>query len=353
MGQFIDFAYVKTHADFPAVLNYYQVETKCRGTEVRCLCPFHDDETPSMSVNTDKKVFTCHAASCGEKGNILEFVAAMEDVDLRQAAIQLASICDIELADTSRKPTKGPRRKKSKPKVKAKAKRRRQSTPEPDGNDIEKAVTKAFEGEAPFDDNMAKSPKPLGFTLNLDPSHGYGSERSLSPSAIERFGMGFCSRGIMKDRWCVPLHNADGELVAYCGRWALRKRPKDMPKYLLPPDFDKTQVLFNLHRVIAERSAAVVIVEGVFDAIRLHDMGAPVVALLGSSISEAQVGFIREHFISAHVILDGGEDKARMKVVDRLAQELLVQSVILPDGEDPESVSADLIEEKIPGPVLG
>jgi DNA primase len=353
MGQFIDFDYVKKNADFKVVLQDYGVDFKMNGSspEIRAHCPFHDDENPSMSVNFDKKVFTCHAASCGEKGNILEFVNLMEDSPgLRPAAKILADMCGIDLAAPKSAKTRGGRKSHAKPKKRARS--------QPNEEDSTSEYFADEDEPAGFDDDPEpEAPrgtnKVLDFTLNLDPDHEYAKTRHLSSSAVTRFEMGFCNRGIMKGRWCVPIHNAEGELVAYAGRWTGKKRPKDEPKYKLPPHFDKNRVLFNLHRVLGAQWKQVVVVEGIFDAIRLHDLGAPVVALLGSSISEEQVRLIGENFISAYVMLDGGADKARMKVVDRLAQEILVKSVILPDGEDPASVDDDLIINAVPGPVLG
>ena len=84
MGKFIDFSYVKSGSDFPAVLAHYNIEAHGRGNELRCCCPFHDDENPSLSVNVEKKVFTCHSDSCGESGNILDFVQGMTDSSLRE-----------------------------------------------------------------------------------------------------------------------------------------------------------------------------------------------------------------------------------------------------------------------------
>ena len=55
--------------------------------------------------------------------------------------------------------------------------------------------------------------KPLSFALKLDSEHPYGDERGLSPEAIEHFETGFCDRGMMKGRWCFPIHNPDGEVV--------------------------------------------------------------------------------------------------------------------------------------------
>jgi len=82
VNQFIDFAYVKEHADFEAVLYHYNIKTVGSGGEVRALCPFHEERKPSLSVNLEKKVFHCFG--CETKGNILEFVQMMEGETLRQ-----------------------------------------------------------------------------------------------------------------------------------------------------------------------------------------------------------------------------------------------------------------------------
>ena len=59
---------------------------------------------------------------------------------------------------------------------------------------------------------------PLTFALKLDPSHPYVEQRIESPAIVEHFGVGYCSRGSMKGRVCIPIHNVDGELVANAGR---------------------------------------------------------------------------------------------------------------------------------------
>ena len=142
-------------------------------------------------------------------------------------------------------------------------------------------------------------------------------------------------------------NNIEGELVAYMGRWVGKEQPDDEPKYKLPKDFNKSLVLFNLHRVLAARQNEVVLVEGVFDVIHLHELGIPAVALLGSSISDEQVALL-SGVACVHVMFDGGADKARRKVVDRLAQNCLVRSVVLPDGKDPASVEVGYIVGKVP-----
>ncbi len=322
MGQYIDFGYVKQHADFGAVLAHYKIDTTGSGDELRCCCPFHSDDRPSLTVNNDKLVFNCHAASCGEKGNILDFVAYMEDSDLRPAAIKLAEICKIDLAAPRQSKTrKSKSRAASKPVAKSKTKKKKKA---------------------------GEENKPLNFTLKLDPDHPYGKSRSLSPPVIDQWEMGHCSRGIMKDRWCAPVHNAGGDVVAYIGRYAASEIPEDTEKYKLPKGFKKDQVLFNLHR-IAGLIKTVVIVEGFLDVARLHSLKMPAVGLLGSSISDRQIELLKEAGIKAAIVLlDGGSKKAERKLVHRLSSEIFVRSAALPDGEDPATVSEGFLREKVP-----
>ena len=131
---------------------------------------------------------------------------------------------------------------------------------------------------------------PLGFVLkNLDQKHLYLKERGLGKETVEHFDLGFCSRGLMKDRVAIPIHNEIGELVAYAGRWT-GEPAEGEEKYKLPSGFAKSQVVFNLHQ--AKESAqerGLIVVEGFFDTFRVWQAGFPnVVALMGSRLSEQQ-----------------------------------------------------------------
>ena len=102
MGEFIDFSYVKQQADFEPVLAHYGIECTGRGEERKALCPFHEETKASFKVSLDKKAFNCFG--CGEHGNVLEFVAKMEDCDLREAAAKLADVCGVALSERAAKP---------------------------------------------------------------------------------------------------------------------------------------------------------------------------------------------------------------------------------------------------------
>ena len=145
-----------------------------------------------------------------------------------------------------------------------------------------------------------KANKPLGFALKVDPEHPYLAERGISRDLVERFGLGFCEKGIMAGRICIPIANIEGQTVAYAGRWV--GKPEDLPegkgKYELPAGFHKELELFNLHRVM--RCRHLVVVEGYFGAIRLHGLRIPAVALMGSSISIHQLELLA-HANARHV----------------------------------------------------
>jgi hypothetical protein len=82
--------------------------------------------------------------------------------------------------------------------------------------------------------------KPLGFTLReLDGTHPYLAKRRLEPATIAEFGLGLCNAGTVIGRIVIPIHNAQGELVAYFGRWP-GTPPGDTPRYSFPKGFRKS-----------------------------------------------------------------------------------------------------------------
>jgi hypothetical protein len=75
--------------------------------------------------------------------------------------------------------------------------------------------------------------------LKLDPEHPYLAERGISRDLVERFGLGFCEKGIMAGRICIPIHNIDGQTVAYAGRWV--GRPEELPEGAPPASASAAQ----------------------------------------------------------------------------------------------------------------
>ena len=133
--------------------------------------------------------------------------------------------------------------------------------------------------------------------------------------------------------------------------------PDGVTKYKLPKDFHKSLELFNFHRVKGH-SRHVTLVEGAFDAIRLHSLSMPAVALIGTSISDEQISLLVEaDFKSVTVLLDNDapDEKIRAQIkqaeadiIQRLSRHLLVRSVELPRGTDPATVDEDVLRGRVP-----
>ena len=154
----------------------------------------------------------------------------------------------------------------------------------------------------------------------------------------------------MKDRICIPIHNADGELVAYAGRWPDEDTPDGEDKYRFPPRFNKLAELYNLHR-LQPKTQHIVLVEGFFSAMRLHQLGVPVVALMGTAISEQQVTLLRRRGVkSVLVLLDGDEPgrKASEAVGLGLVRHLFARVVQMPDGTAPDDVDEQTLSGLLP-----
>jgi DNA primase len=176
--------------------------------------------------------------------------------------------------------------------------------------------------------------------------------RGLTPETIADFGIGFCSKGMMADRIAIPIRNPEGQVVAYAGRWP-GEPAEDTPKYKLPQGFRKSLELFNIDRAIKEpKETPLVIVEGFFGCMTLHQHGCrKVVALMGSTMSAAQEELIRKntnHQSQVIVMLD--EDDAgragREDIAVRLARFLFVKvHAFAEEGRQPESLSAEEARE--------
>jgi DNA primase len=196
--------------------------------------------------------------------------------------------------------------------------------------------------------------EPIDFVLkNLDPKHPYLSGRGFTPETIEHFGLGFCSRGLMKDRIAVPIHDPAGRLVGYAGRLVDdAKIDETHPKYLLPGrrerdgttyEFHKSLLLYNLHR-IGRKLSDLIIVEGFASTWWLHQCGFwDNVALMGGSCSDEQANLIAAIAARVWIMSDGddaGENCAE-SLWQRLGTRLHCRHVKLDRGRQPTDVPKD------------
>jgi DNA primase len=129
--------------------------------------------------------------------------------------------------------------------------------------------------------------------------------------------------------------------VAYAGRSV----DETEPKYRFLPRFRKSVVLFNLHRAAAY-GESVVVVEGFFDCIKVHQAGLPcVVALMGCSLSIHQEQLLLRHFREVILLLDGDKAgrSAGATIGGRLVSKLSTRLIEVPAGSQPDQLGTDQI----------
>jgi DNA primase len=183
----------------------------------------------------------------------------------------------------------------------------------------------------------------LRFALTrVDHTHPYLAQRGIEPATADQFGVGYyAGTGLMQGRVVIPIHNPRGELVAYAGRAVNGERPK----YRLPAGFRKGLELYNVHRAAATRSERVIVVEGYFDCLRVHQAGYRcVVGLMGCVLSEAQEKLLVEGFPTVLLMLDGdqaGREASRV-IAARLSNKCSVGVVRLPDGAQPDQLPPEV-----------
>jgi DNA primase len=304
MRGWVDFGAVKQTVSLEAVLRHYQVPgLRKRGHQLVGRCPIHRGQRDdSFRASLSKNAFHCFACQAG--GNVLNFVAAMEQCSIRQAALWLQRWFSVGAPGEGRSVRKG-------------------------------ELVREKEGRNP----------PLPFALTgVDHSHPYLVERGIDPATAVEFGVGFyAGSGLLSGRVVIPIANARGQTVAYAGR-AL---DDSLPKYKLPTGFRKAWELFNLHRAAATGSQTVIVVEGYFDCLRVHRAGLPwVVALMGSSLSAEQENALLAAFDRVALLLDGDAAgrAASRAIATRLCRRCWVAEVQVPDGAQPDQLSLVAIQ---------
>jgi DNA primase len=308
----LDFKAIKEAADFAVILERAGLTFKREGSELVGLCPFHDDHRPSFRANVVKGLFNCF--SCSASGNVLDFVVRHQRLTVREAAERIVEWCALPPGPglSDRAPFRG---------------------------DGESGSHTTAPPTDPVASEVTPNP-PLSFTLKLNPEHPYLETRGLTQETLAHFGLGYASRGLMKGRICVPIHNEAGELVAYAGRYAAEAIPEGENKYKFPPGFKKAEVLFNLHRV--RDAEHLVVVEGYFSVTRLHELAIPAVAVMGSTVSPRQEELLLGTRATRLTLLFDPDEAGRAGAEDalsRLARHLFVRNVPLPQGSQPDTLA--------------
>src|SRR2546428_5896473 len=305
----VSFKQIKADVGIEQVLQRYGVRLRRVGGELRGPCPLPTHTSrrsrDSFSVSVARNVWSCRSQSCMQArlghagGNILDLVALMERCSVRDAALRLQDWSGTML-------------------------------PRP---------------PVPAEESAAAVNASLDCALqHIDPHHAYLAERGLRGETTRAFGVGFYrGKGFLRGRIVIPIHDEHGTLIAYVGRAIDGQEPK----YRFPTGFRKSLVLFNLHRALQTGARTVIVVEGFFDALAVHQGDYPaVVALMGSTLSRPQADLLTTHFDRVLLMLDG-DDAGRQGaavIASTLAARMEVVPIRLDDGTQPDQLTPNVIQ---------
>ncbi|MFK7758924.1 MAG: DNA primase [Phycisphaerales bacterium] len=334
------------------------ITLKPKGREYVCLCPFHDDRSPSMCVVPAKQIFHCFA--CGAGGDVFTFVQRYHSMDFREGLTYLAERSNIEL--TPFKPSR------------AEGTNGDQQDQYPAGTNKKDILLANEQAQAYFK------------TILSHPEHGQIArdlitKRGISDDMVERFGLGasadrwdgllitiesqkynpdaFTGAGLLKtrdqggqydalrNRLIFPICDQIGRVIAFGGR---KINEEDEPKYLNSPEtlvFNKSKTLYGLNHAqrAIKRKRVAVIVEGYTDVIACHQHGVEhVVATLGTALTKGHATILRRLCDTVVLLFDG--DEAGQRAADRAIEVLFSETIDIKiaalagytDAKDPDEL---------------
>jgi len=309
MTPWLNFRQIKQAVPMTVVLQHYA--WKCwrrQGDHVQGRCPIHRGQrVDAFHADLRNNGFYCF--SCQAHGSVLDLVAGIERCSIRQAALWLAEWFSVECGAAWSAADVGCELK---------------------GERIRK---------------KEKVPGPLGFSLRpIDSEHAYLQERGIDADTATHFGVGYyAGPGLLHGRVVIPIHDDRGQLLAYAGRSIYEA----YPKYRFPARFQKSSVLFNLHRARACGQDTAIVVEGFFDSLKVHQAGLHgVVALMGCSLSDEQERLLLAHFKIIVLMLDGDPAgwQGGLRICDRLRNRCTIEVVRLRNGNQPDKMSSTEIQ---------
>ena len=302
-------------------------------------CPFHNEKTPSFSVNEEKGFYHCFG--CGEHGDIISFTMKHNNLDFKAAITELANMAGLKMPDYKPRDPNVVRREDELFDI---CERAAQTYAEklftPDG-----AHALDYVRRRGFSDDMIKKYR-IGYApKNNIIANKFAESKFLIPS-------GLCRRGdygmydFFRDKLMFPIFNAHGKIVAFSGR----SLDGSEPKYINTTDtdiFHKRQTVFGLNfaRDAIHRANRSIVVEGQIDAIKMQVNGFPeTVAPLGTALTEDHIALLCKSNRNIIFCFDG--DGAGQKAAARACNIVLpfirdtsdVRFAFVSGGKDPDEI---------------
>ncbi len=304
-------------------------------------CPFHNEKTPSFSVNEDKGFYHCFG--CGEHGDIISFTMKSENVGFVDAIKELAEMAGLKLPEFKPRDPAAVKREESYFDITERAATEYQKQLfTPAG-----AVALEYIRGRGFSDEMIKK-----YRLGYAPKNNLIANKFVNTKQDILIGTGLCRRGdygmydFFRDKLMFPIFSARGQVVAFSGR----SLDGSEPKYINTADTEifhkrKTIFGFNFARESIHRNNRTIIVEGQIDAIQMQCHGFPeTVAPLGTALTEDHLAILCKANRNIVFCFDG--DAAGQKAAARAANLILpfirdnsdIKFAFVTGGKDPDEI---------------
>jgi len=334
------------------VLRHYNLDFKSyrtkKGREFMCPCPFHDDTTPSFSIQQKTGVYNCFV--CGG-GDFIKFIKNLENLKTTKEAIDFAR-CQVGIAEST------------------------------DIFSVVKNSSFKF-----FEEHHEEKDEDVFNEVKLptsEPAENYFEivKKRVCLEDIKKYGMRYCvDDKIYHDRLIIPVY-MEGKLVTFAARdmsgksdiWSKAKaiikrkqlskqdKQKLIDKYLYkkilyPYGTPMGKLFFNWDEAIKHRE--VFICEGIFDALKIIRFGYNVLALLSCHLNSYKTNKIVQNFERVYITLDNDDkvdcygnksnpgQEAAQKIMQEYLTDIQVFNLVLPEGKDPDDCFKDEFDQAL------
>ena len=332
------------------------VTLKKRGSNLWGNCPFHNEKTPSFSVNPARNIFKCFG--CGKAGDSAKFLMEHEHFTYPEALRYLAKKYNIKIEE------------------------KEQTAEEIMQQSIREKMFNINEfADKYFVDTLWNTEEGKTIGLNYFYSRGYfnpiiekfhlgycpakwdaftiyAKQNGYSEELLEQIGLSIRSSNGLFDRYngrvMFPIHNLTGRVIGFGGR--ILTNDKKSPKYQNSPEseiYDKKQTLYGIFfaKNAIARQDECILVEGYFDVLRMHQIGIEnVVASSGTSLTMEQIRLVKRYTKNITMLYDGDSAgiHAALRGTDMILGEgMNVRIVVLPPEHDPDTFGKEFSVEYV------
>ena len=338
---FIDELTART--DLLALLSSRITFTKKSGSNHWACCPFHDEKTPSFSVNTQKGFYHCFG--CGVSGDAIRFLMDYDNLPFPEAIERLAEFNGLSVPY------------------------------EDDGRQVDPQEKDRYDLGLECLADAAAFFHEAFYGESGKAARDYLRQRQLKKATVDTFLLGYAPPGNallahlgskyplqllqdvglvgvkddhhydwFRERVIFPIHNIKGKIIAF----GARAMGEAQPKYLNSPEttwFNKRFELYGLHQAMQTRERTLLVTEGYMDVIKLWQHGVKnAVAALGTAIGDSHISQLKKRAEKVYFSFDG--DTAGQKAARKALEAVFSQHdkqhewrfMFMPAGEDPDSL---------------